>query len=217
MLRKGLMLSAPLALVVASTAYVRADICFEYTGSSPGIVAVAIGAKVPATPNACITISVVDQSAPGGVATGSICRSEEGSSRPTLVYHYTYNSCVGSYFESATCRLELESNGDLPAQKSNSQSSSCSGVAVNLMTGQSGPLGGWSYSNDLKAWNCSPGPFAVPGGGGAQCVARANRRALDTPFRSRGPGHMGPGHMGPGHMGPGHMGQMGPGQMTPGR
>ena len=80
MLRTGLMLSTSLGLVVASPASVQADICFEYTGSSPGIVAVAIGAKVPASPNSCVTVSVVDQAAPGGMATGSICRSEEGSS-----------------------------------------------------------------------------------------------------------------------------------------
>jgi hypothetical protein len=177
MLHKGLMLSASLGLSVAITVPSHADICFEYTGSSPGAVGIAIGAKVPPAPNSCITVSVVDQSAPGGVATGSICRSEQGGSKPTLVYHYTYNACTGSYFESATCRIDLDLNGDLPSQKSASQVSSCSGVAADPALGQSAPLGGWSYFNDLKAWNCNPGPFAVPGGGGAQCIARGKKKA----------------------------------------
>ncbi len=176
MLHKRLLLSASLGLAVAAVAPARADICFEYTGSSPGAVGIAIGAKIPSAPNSCVTVSVVDQSAPGGIATGSICRSEQGGGRPTLVYHYTYNACTGSYFESATCRLDLELNGDLPSQKTASQVSSCSGVAADPAPGQSASLGGWSYFNDLKAWNCNPGPFAVPGGGGAQCLARGKKR-----------------------------------------
>jgi hypothetical protein len=176
MLHKGLLLGASLGLAAAIPVAARADICFEYTGSSPGAVGIAIGAKVPPAPNSCITVSVVDQSAPGGVATGSICRSEQGSSRPTLVYHYTYAACGGSYFESATCRIDLDLNGDLPSQRTASQVSSCSGVAADPAPGQTSPLGGWSYFNDLKAWNCNPGPFAVPGGGGAQCLARGKKK-----------------------------------------
>jgi hypothetical protein len=171
MLRKSLMVSASLGLAIISTAPARADICFAYTLSGGGV-GIAIGAKVPATPNTCDRVTVVG--ADGGVATGSICRSEEGSSKPTLVYHYVFSLCGSSYFETATCRLDLELNGNLPSQISASQASSCSGLYLGLAPGpnQSGPLHGFSYANDLKAWNCSPGPFAVIGGGGAACYAR---------------------------------------------
>jgi hypothetical protein len=173
LIRKTLLFVASVGPVFASTSGTRADICFEY-GS--GGFSIAIGAKVPAAPNACITASLVEQAVPGsrgGVATGSICRSEEGGSRPTLVFQYTYDSCTGpgSYFESATCRFDLEKNGDLPSQKPASQTSTCNGVFVGLLPGQSGQLRQFSDTT-LKAWNCTPGAFAVPGGGGAQCFGR---------------------------------------------
>jgi len=169
MLCKHLTLSASVGLALVSTAPARADICFEYTVSGGGI-GIALGAKVPATPNTCERVTVV--SADGGVATGSICRSEEGSTRPTLVYQYSLSLCTNAYFESATCRLDLDINSDLPSQKPASQSSSCTGVSANMAPGQSSPLTGFSYYNDLKAWKCTAGPFAVIGGGGATCHAR---------------------------------------------
>ena len=156
----------------------RADICFEYTVSGGGI-GIALGAKVPATPNTCERVTVVG--ADGGVATGSICRSEEGSTRPTLVYQYSLSSCTSPYFEAATCRIDLDINSSLPSQKPAFQSSSCTGVAVGMDPGQSRPLGGWSYSNDLKAWNCAAGPFAVIGGGGATCFARRKGAQVQGP------------------------------------
>jgi hypothetical protein len=169
MLRKRLMLSASLGLAIVSTAPARADICFEYTVSGGGV-GIAIGGKVPATPNTCNRVTVV--STDGGVATGSICRSEEGAGRPTLVYHYVFSGCISEYFEAATCRLDLELQGDLPSSKPASQPSSCTGVYAGMAPGQSSPLHGFSYLNDLKAWNCTPGPFAVIDGGGATCFAR---------------------------------------------
>jgi hypothetical protein len=168
MLCRRLILHASLGLALVSTAPARADICFEYTTSGGGV-GVALGAKVPATPNTCDRVTVVG--ADGGVATGSICRSQEGSGFPTLVYQYSYTSCTRPYFEAATCRLRLEDNSDLPSQKTASQLSSCSGVAIGMEPGQYRPLGGFSYSNDLKAWTCTAGPFAVIGGEGT-CYAR---------------------------------------------
>jgi hypothetical protein len=167
-MRKSLMLSASLGLALVSTAPARADICFEYSASGGGV-GIALGAKVPAAPNTCDRVTVVG--ADGGVATGSICRSQEGGGAPTLVYQYSLTSCTTPYFEAATCRLRLEDNGDLPSQKPVSQNSSCSGVAAHMDPGQYRPLGGFSNSDDLKAWNCTAGPFVVIGGAGT-CYAR---------------------------------------------
>jgi hypothetical protein len=170
MLGKGLMLSACLGLALASTVSARADICLEYTISGGGV-GIALGAKVPATPNTCERVTVV--AADGGAATGSICRSEEGSGRPTLVYQYSFSACTSPYFETATCRIELDINSQLPGQKPASQSSSCTGVYAGMAPGQSSPLGAFSYLDDLKAWNCAAGPFAVIDGGGSTCFARS--------------------------------------------
>jgi hypothetical protein len=168
-MRKSLMLSASLGLALVSTAPVRADICFEYSVSGGGV-GIALGAKVPGDPNTCDRVTVVG--ADGGVATGSICKSQQGSGKPTLVYQYSLSSCTRPYFEAATCRIGLENNtSDLPSQLTASQESSCSGVAIGMDPGQYRPLGGFSYSNDLKAWNCTAGPFAVIGGS-TTCNAR---------------------------------------------
>ena len=182
MLRKGVLLTAFLLPVFASASGARADICFQY-GTGGGVV-IAIGAKVPPV-NTCIPVSLVEQIYGGrlGLATGSICNSEQGSSRPTLVFQYTYDACTGpgGYFESATCRIDLEvPSGNLPDKPSN-QNSWCNGVYVSLPSNQSGPLTQFNDST-LKAWNCTGGPFVVPGGGSAQCFARRLRdRTVDPP------------------------------------
>jgi hypothetical protein len=177
MLRRNLMLTASVGLAIVSTAPARADICFEYTVSGGGV-ATAIGAKVPVNPNTCDRVTVVTDD--GGVATGSICRSQQGAGGPVLVYHYVFNGCATPYFESATCRIRLEDQGDLPSDRAGAftrQTSSCSGVVSGMAPGQTSPLRGFSYSNDLKAWNCTPGPFVVISGEpGAVCYAR--RRGL---------------------------------------
>jgi hypothetical protein len=170
MICKHLMLSASLGLALVSTAPARADICFEYTVSGGGV-GWARGAKLPATQNTCENVTVVWLD--GGVATGSICRSDEGGSTPTLVYQYSLSLCATPYFETATCRISLDVNGansDLPFQKPAFQSSSCTGVFAGMAPGQSSTLHGFSYVNDLKAWNCPAG--LVIGGGGATCFAR---------------------------------------------
>jgi hypothetical protein len=182
MLRKVVLLTAFLLPVFASAPVAQADICFQY-GTGGGI-AIAIGAKVPPV-NTCTPVSLVEQIYGGrlGLATGSICNSEQGSSRPTLVFQYTYDACSGpgGYFESATCRIDLEvPSGNLPNQPSN-QNSWCNGVYVSLPSNQSGPLTQFNDST-LKAWNCTGGPFVVPGGGSAQCFARRLRdRTVESP------------------------------------
>jgi hypothetical protein len=178
MLRKDLMLSASLGLAVVSTAPARADICFEYTVSGGGV-AIALGAKVPAAPNTCERVTVVSP-VDGGVVTGSICRSEEGAGRPTLVYQYSGTLCTTPYFEAATCRIDLDINSQLPSTKPAFQSTSCTGVWAGMAPGASSPLHGFSHLNDLKAWNCTPGPFAVIDGGGSTCFARSKGAAQGT-------------------------------------
>jgi hypothetical protein len=183
MLRKGVLLTAFLVPVFASTPGARADMCFQY--GTGGGVAIAIGAKVPAI-NTCTPVSLVEQIYGGrlGLATGSICRSEEGSSRPTLVFQYTYDACSGpgGYFESATCRIDLGINGDLPTTQPKDQNSWCNGVFANPAPHQSGPL---THFNDptLRVWYCTGGPFVVPGGGSAQCFAlsRQHTKTDETP------------------------------------
>ena len=186
MLRKDLMLSASLRLAVVSTAPARADICFEYTVSGGGV-AIALGAKVPAAPNTCERVTVVSP-VDGGVVTGSICRSEEGAGRPTLVYQYSGTLCTTPYFEAATCRISLDINSQLPTQRTDSQLSSCTGVYTGMAPGQSSQLHGFSYLDDLKAWNCTAGPFAVLDGGGSTCFARnkgAPQESGPTPQKSK--------------------------------
>jgi hypothetical protein len=71
----------------------------------------AFGATLPALPNSCTPVTLVEQSegGRGGIATGSIFMGDTGSSRPTLVYQYTYDACAGpgGYFESATCPIDI--------------------------------------------------------------------------------------------------------------
>jgi hypothetical protein len=177
MYRKGALLIALLAPSFAGMPGARADMCFQY-GSGGGI-AVAIGAKVPQI-NTCTPVSLVEQIYGGrlGLATGSICRSEEGSSRPTLVFQYTYDACSGpgGYFESATCRIDIGINGDLPTKPSD-QNSYCNGVYTGLLPNQSGPLNQFN-DNTLRVWYC--GPSIVPGGGSAQCFAQRPHAKIDA-------------------------------------
>ena len=180
MIRKSIPLAAFLVPVFAIIPDARADLCFQY--GTGGGVSVAIGAKIPAI-NTCAPVTLVEQVYGGrlGLATGSICRSEEGSSRPTLVFQYTYDACVGpgGYFESATCRIDLDINGEVPTKPSD-QNSLCNGVYVGLQPNQSGPLKQFNDST-LKVWSCNGGPFVVPGGGSAQCFAYRPRRSEDKP------------------------------------
>src|SRR5437763_13400515 len=133
MLRKGMLFVAALGLV-ATAPSVRADICFQY--GTGGGAAVARGATIPAR-NACVPLALFEADDPqrngrGGALTGSLCKDWNNN---TLLYHYTYDACTapGSYFESATCSVQL-STGDLP-----SQSSSCRGIWIGLDSNQAGP------------------------------------------------------------------------------
>ena len=158
MLRKGLALTAALGLVVASAPIAKADdLCFHYQTSGGGTL-VARGATLPNF-NTCQPLALFESLEGGGLgslATGSICR--DATDGITVVFQYTLDSCVGiagsSYFESATCRLQLQDRG-LPTT-----SSSCRGTANGS---------GFLAVDDAVLFSCSG--MTVPGGGGGQCVA----------------------------------------------
>jgi hypothetical protein len=142
MLHKSLLLMASVGALLACPS-AQADVCFQYGGQAP---LVAKGAKLP-PPNACIPVPVVEQDfQPGqlsrvGIATGSLCMGDPGSGDPIVVFQYTYDACQGpgSYFESATCRIDiLSSSGggviSLPTENPGSkQSSYCNGVYTGLL------------------------------------------------------------------------------------
>jgi hypothetical protein len=178
-MRTPIFIFTALGLISAGMPGARADICFQY--GTGGGVAVAKGAKLPA-PNTCIPAMLIEDGTGGrgGVATGTICTGDPGSSQPTLVFQYTYDACAGpgGYFESATCRISISSSStggviDLPTQKPppGSQPSSCNGVYVSLPPNQAGPLKQFTDAT-LNVWSCSNFP-SVPGGGGAQCRGQA--------------------------------------------
>jgi hypothetical protein len=97
-----------------------------------------------------------------GAANGMICRDTVGG--VTIVFHYTYDACIGpgSYFESATCRLQLNNDGNFPT---------VSGVCRGMLAGGSGPNHPLTaFLDDTpKIDQCVA--VDVPGGGGGQCFA----------------------------------------------
>jgi len=129
-------------------------------GSGGGI-AVAKGASLP-KPNTCQTLALYEVGAGGleGAATGSLCQDWAGA---TLIYHYTYDACIGhpgSYFESATCRLQLN-NGNIPTTFS-----SCRGKVNN----------GNFTDTTLKLWSCNADTdvsLRVPNDTAALCSIRS--------------------------------------------
>jgi hypothetical protein len=112
MVRKVLLLIAALGLVYGNTPSARADMCIQYKKSGGGIL-VARGATLPAV-NTCQPLAMYEAASGGlgGAATGSICT--DGTSDTTVVYQYTYDGCTGNYFESGTCRLQLNGDGQHP-------------------------------------------------------------------------------------------------------
>jgi hypothetical protein len=160
MTRRYRILVPTLALIgFAATTASASDLCFQY-GTGGGII-VARGAALP-EPNKCVSLTLYEVGAAGleGAATGSLCQDWAGA---TVLYHYTYDACLGhpgSYFESATCRLQL-SNGGLP-----STSSSCRGKVNN----------GDFTDTTLKLWSCDADKdisLRVPNDTPALCALRS--------------------------------------------
>jgi hypothetical protein len=160
MIHRYKVLTSALALIASgATSASAADLCFQY-GSGGGVL-VAKGATVPA-PNKCVNLALYEVGPAGleGAATGSLCQDWAGA---TVVYHYTYDACIGapgSYFESATCRLQL-SNGGIPTT-----SSSCRGKVNN----------GQFSDTTLKLWSCDADKdvsLRVPNDTAALCTIRS--------------------------------------------
>jgi hypothetical protein len=148
------LIAATAAFLATCTTASYADMCFRYQKTGGGTL-VAKGAKLPAV-NTCEPLPMFEFGGLAGAATGSICRDINDF---TIVFHYTYDACIGPghYFESATCRLQIQ-NGDLPTV-----SSTCRGT---LADGS-----GFFEVDDAKLEYCDGAKFPVLGGGGGQCFA----------------------------------------------
>ena len=155
--------------VVVSAPNVRAGLCFQYTQSGGGISVAQV--DIPA-PNKCVTFALYEQviNAPftlEGAGTGSLCTSTDS---PMVIFNYTYDACrpLGSnnYFESGTCRLQLDHNGNLPTQ-----SSVCRGAVITGKPGQLGKAGNFFNQDDLVITKCDSNSleFRVPGGLLSEC------------------------------------------------
>ena len=157
-LRSAILISAGIGLSLASLPNAKADLCFQY-GSGGGI-SVAKGAKLPEQ-GTCQPLALYEVGPGGraGAANGMICR--DNTDGRTIIYHYNYDACIGpgSYFESATCRLQLDNSGNLPTV-----SSSCRGT-----------YGGGPFTDStLRLTDCGGVNTTVPGGGGGQCFGRSD-------------------------------------------
>jgi hypothetical protein len=87
-----------------------------------------------------------------------------------VIYHYTYEGCrplgTDNYWESATCRLQLDSNGNLPTQFS-----VCRGSLITGKPGQLGKASNFFNQDDLVITKCDSNDikFRVPGGTVSEC------------------------------------------------
>jgi hypothetical protein len=149
--------AAVIGLSLANPPNARADLCFHY-GSGGGTL-VARDATLPKQ-GTCQPLALFESGSLIGAANGMICRDTVGG--VTIVFHYTYDACIGpgSYFESATCRLQLNNDGNFPA---------VSGACRGVFAGGSGSL---TAFNDItpKIEQCTG--VDVPGGGGGQCFGK---------------------------------------------
>ncbi len=163
MFRKLSTLTIALALMVVHEQSAKADLCFRYQATGGGTL-VAKAAKLPAV-NTCEPLAMFESGGLLGAATGSICVDVADF---TIVFHYTYDGCIGpsSYFESATCRLQIQ-NGNLPTV-----SSSCRGTLA----------GGTPFAeiNDAVLEYCDGANLPVLGGGGAQCAVPFSHHKIDA-------------------------------------
>jgi hypothetical protein len=97
-----------------------------------------------------------------------ICR--DGVDNRTIIFHYTYNGCGSDYFESATCRIQLDDSNQ-------TTSSSCRGTLSNGTA--------FRELNDAVIETCSG--LVIPGGGGAACWGGfSHRTGAEVPPTSGG-------------------------------
>jgi hypothetical protein len=157
-------------LVMASAPSARADMCFHYKNSGGGTL-VAKGASLPSA-NTCESLALYEREGQPpspftrgleGAATGSICQDWAGA---TVILHYSYEACMGpeSYFESGTCRLQLD-NGNLPTT-----GSSCRGTYVGATS-----VGQFHNDNDAVLEPCEGNDvnWRVPNDPASLCLGRS--------------------------------------------
>ena len=180
MVKSIFFITVAFALVVVSAPNARAGVCFKYTKSGGGV---TVGQVDLPAPNKCVTFALYEQvtNAPFtllGAGTGSLCTS---TNSPMVIFHYTYDACrpLGreNYFESGTCRLGLDRNGNLP-----SQFSRCRGTFLMGRPGQVGRVGNFANQDDLVMTKCDTNAdinFQVPSGAVDECREFRGRQSFD--------------------------------------
>jgi len=168
MIKPIFFITVAFGLVLASAPNARAALCFQYTKSGGGI-AVA-QADLP-EPNRCVSLALYEVEPPPsllGAANGTLCRSTQDN---FVIYHYTFQGCMGlnktdSYFESATCRVQLGRDGSLP-----SGFSICRGTVISGKPGAAGQVGNFVVTDDLVISKCDADDinFRVPSGLVTEC------------------------------------------------
>jgi hypothetical protein len=175
------------ALGHASVPDARAALCFQYTKSGGGISVAQ--ADIPA-PNQCQTFALYEvgtdpNSTLLGAGTGSLCTS---TNSPMVIFHYTYEGCrpLGrdNYFESGTCRLQLDQNGNLPTQFS-----VCRGALITGRPGLTGKAGNFFNHDDLVITKCDSNDikFQVPSGSVSECWTELKLRLQSSEEPSQSP------------------------------
>jgi hypothetical protein len=155
MFRNSLLFVTFLGVVFIGVPNAKADLCFRYAKSGGGTL-VARGAQLPANNN-CQPLALFESGGLIGAANGTICR--DGIDNRTIIFHYTYNGCASNYFESATCRIQLDDSN-------RATSSSCRGTLANGSP--------FTEIDDAVIETCSG--IVIPGGGGAQCSGGFSHR-----------------------------------------
>lgn len=181
---KPFFITVAFGLVVASAPNARAGLCFQYTQSGGGISVAQ--ADIPA-PNKCVTFALYEQvnNAPFtllGAGTGSLCTSTDS---PMVIFHYTFDACRplgrANYYESGTCRLQLDHNGNLPTQFS-----VCRGAVIAGVPGQAASVGNFFNHDDLVITKCDTDSldFRVPGGTVSECFGDRGKLRLQSSDQS---------------------------------
>jgi hypothetical protein len=190
MIRPIFFITVVFGLLVASSQGANAALCFQYTKSGGGISVAQ--ADIPA-PNKCVTFALYERvlntpSTLAGVGTGSLCTS---TNSPMVLFHYTYEGCLPlggeNYFESGTCRLQLNRDLGLPTQFS-----VCRGALITGKPGVSGKAGNFFNQDDLVITKCDSDTdinYQVPSGQVADC-SQFKLRLQSSEQPSQSPGNM---------------------------
>jgi hypothetical protein len=165
-----------LMLIAGNAPNAKAALCFQYTKSGGGVTVAQT--DIP-RPNTCTTFALYEvgtnpKSTLLGAGTGSLCTS---TNSPMVIFHYTYEGCMplgsDNYYESGTCRLQLDHNGNLPTQFS-----VCRGALITGKPGLAGKAGNFFNHDDLVITKCDSNDikFQVPSGTVSECWTELRMR-----------------------------------------